>query len=76
MANVSRDLGKTYNSERDHKIFGTFFFVAQDRMVHSRHVFTYADLFSKVGGLTSLLNIVFFSIASLINSQAILASLV
>lgn len=62
--------------DTEHKVFGTFFFVSEERRVHSRDVFTYADLFSKVGGLTSLLNIVFFSIASLMNSQANLASLV
>ena len=75
-ANVSTDQGLTYHMQTEQKIFGTFFFVAEERKVHSRDAFTYADLFSKVGGLTSLLNIVFISIASLMNMQAILASIV
>ena len=42
----------------------------------TRKVFTYVDLLSKVGGLVSLVNIVFTGLGTFLNMEAILVSMV
>jgi hypothetical protein len=69
---MSFDGGKTYQNIQREVIFGTYFFVADDRRVHNRKAFTYVDLIAKVGGLFSLLNITFKAAAKVISMEAIL----
>jgi hypothetical protein len=73
---VSRDLGKSFESEEILVLFGSFFFVSEDRRVFQREAFTFIDLLSKVGGLISLLNIAFVVIGTVINMRAIVWAIV
>lgn len=73
--NVSRDGGETYKSATHHVLFGTFFFVSEDRRVLVRSVFTVTDLLSQVGGLVSLLNIFLIVVGTIVNMYAILAAI-
>lgn len=52
---ASYDQGKTFKESQDMVFFGTFFFVATERMAHSRDAFTVIDLYSKIGGLTAII---------------------
>jgi hypothetical protein len=56
--------------------FGTYFFVSGERMEHKRDVFTVVDLFSKVGGLTSIISAIFNVIGVKVNLKSLLAEIV
>ena len=74
--NVSHDMGETYHSETPIVLFGSYFFVSEERREFKREVFTIVDLLSKVGGLVSLLNIAFIVIGTVINMNAIVWAMV
>jgi hypothetical protein len=71
---TSFDGGRTVQNVQRDIIFGTYFFIADDRRVHQRIAFNVIDLLAKVGGLFSLINICFKFMAKLINMEAILLS--
>jgi hypothetical protein len=57
-------------------LFGTYFFVADERRILSRTAFSVADVFAKVGGVFSILRLVLGMFAQLVNIDAIIATLV
>ena len=74
--NISHDLGETFELADERVLFGSYFFVSEERRELQREVFTIIDLFSKVGGLLSLSNMIFSFIGTLINKQAIVGAIV
>jgi hypothetical protein len=75
LALVSRDGGYSYKYMYNTKILGAYFFVSNNRRVHSRVAFDTFDLLAKVGGLFSLTRITFSFFAKLINMEAMVMSI-
>ena len=73
---ISKDQGNTYESIEKQVLLGTYFFVSNDRMIISRSAFTVLDLFSKAGGLFSIMYIVLGAIGKQINCNVIINSVI
>ena len=54
---MSQDQGKTFSEQERRVLFGTYFFVGEERISLSRKVFTFFDLLANVGGILSFLKI-------------------
>lgn len=58
--NRSSDGGKTWAVEKRDIIFGSFFFVSEDIVVHTQNTYTFFDFLSDFGGLFHLFVLAFF----------------
>ena len=56
---VSYDNGKTEQLDEDELIFGTYFFLSDDLVVHYRVVYNIINLLAEFGGLNSVAFIVY-----------------
>lgn len=56
-----------------HVIFGAYFFYSQERLEHSRSVFTYVNILAEIGGLFECFILVFGSLALIINDKLMVA---
>jgi hypothetical protein len=74
--NISHDLGETFEIADERVLFGSYFFVSEERRELQREVFTLIDLLSKVGGIVSLSNMIFTFLGTMINKQAIVGAIV
>ena len=73
---MSQDEGKTYSSQERKVLFGTYFFVAEERRIFSRSAFTYSDLIANAGGFLSILKLVIGLVGKYLNMDALVASIV
>lgn len=57
---VSRDDGMTYHNETMRKVWGTFFFVSNNLMLHNKSNYNIYDLLGDIGGFFEVMYAVFF----------------
>ena len=74
--NVSSDGGKTFGYKQEQILFGTYFFLDDDMITINRSVYNILDLFSNVGGLLSLLRVVFSVVGLEIGQEAIIGTII
>ena len=74
--NISEDQGNSYSQVKRRVMFGAYFFVGEERVLISRTAFSVADLFSKVGGVFTILKLVLGVFAQFINMDNLVSYLV
>jgi hypothetical protein len=48
--NTTYDSGKTWHEENDQLLYGAYFFLAEDKIMHSRNLYNVSDLMEDFGG--------------------------
>jgi len=64
--NITTD-GKTFKLTKSEVLHGTYFFLSEQRIIHSREVYNIIDLLSEFGGFYALLSKLLFLIGFFIN---------
>ena len=73
---MSFDGGETNVSVEREQLSGTYFFLSNDRMEHSRVAFSFIQLLAEVGGLIGMLYIIVEYIGVSINEYVIITNIV
>ena len=75
--NTSTDSGKTWKDEQVYQLFGCFFFLSEDQIIHNKNMYTIVDLLSDFGGLYSTFVLtVFYFIGSQVNQHYIMGKFI
>ena len=73
--NMSQDQGETFEPQTRLVLFGTYFFVGEERISISRKVFTVLDLFANVGGILSFFNVVVRLVARQVTADILVGTI-
>ena len=68
--------GTNFHQETRQTLYGSYFFVSNERVEHSRKVYSIVDLLAALGGLLSLLLAVFKGIGHFFNKEQIVAKFI
>ena len=68
--------GINYDIEVVSQLFGAYFFYSKEKIEHSRDVMGFAGVFAEVGGLYSLVYLIFGSVGHYINEKLKMAKFI
>jgi len=73
---ASYDGEESYQHYNDNLLFGTYFFISDDRAEETRVVYSMVKMVSELGGLLSSLILLFGSIGNIVNTELFVSSLI
>jgi len=73
--NTSYD-GITFEYESNQILYGTFFFMAEQKAVHHRNVYNFIDLLSELGGIFTAIFGVLNLVGNYINTQYFMSKII
>ena len=75
--NVTHDNGESWHHENDQQLFGSYFFLAEDKIMHTRNLYDISDLMEDFGGFYQTFIIsLFMFVGSKINRGIMVVKLI